>query len=185
MIEEFTVRGFKSLEDVHLSLGQVNVFIGANGSGKSNLLEAIGVLSAAASGVVDDAALMQRGVRPGVPSLYKTSFKRQAGRGAPQHLYFAASSGDASYSVSLYNPIKDPQPAWRYKHELWEERGTKLFGRSPASSQHLKQERGLAALKVVERQPDSPAVQLLERLQQYVIYTPTTQIGRASCRERV
>ena len=57
MIERLTVRTFKSLENVTVDLGLVNVFIGANGSGKSNLLEALGVLSAAADGKVDDMAL--------------------------------------------------------------------------------------------------------------------------------
>lgn len=51
MVERFSVRTFKSLEDVTVQLGQVNVFIGANGSGKSNLLEALGVLSAGCSGL--------------------------------------------------------------------------------------------------------------------------------------
>ena len=40
-----------------LELGRVNCLIGANGVGKSNILEAIGVLGAAANGVVDDEAL--------------------------------------------------------------------------------------------------------------------------------
>src|SRR5690242_21073363 len=43
-----------------LSLGQVNVFVGANGSGKSSLLEALGVLGAAADGRVDDTRLKER-----------------------------------------------------------------------------------------------------------------------------
>ena len=48
MLTSITVRGFKSLEQVEVSLGSVNVFIGANGSGKSNLLEALGFVSAVA-----------------------------------------------------------------------------------------------------------------------------------------
>ena len=80
MIESFSVRTFKSLEDVTVDLGQVNVFIGANGSGKSNLLEAVGVLSAAADGRVDDQSLLSRGVRPGVPQLYKSAFPARPGR---------------------------------------------------------------------------------------------------------
>jgi energy-coupling factor transporter ATP-binding protein EcfA2 len=40
-----TVKDFKSLKDVHVELGQVNVFVGANGAGKSCLLEAVGILS--------------------------------------------------------------------------------------------------------------------------------------------
>ncbi|MDE0648351.1 MAG: AAA family ATPase [Cyanobacteria bacterium MAG IRC4_bin_6] len=50
VIERFSVKTFKSLEEVTVELGQVNVFVGANGIGKSNLLEALGVLSAAANG---------------------------------------------------------------------------------------------------------------------------------------
>ena len=43
MITNIAIESFKSLERVEVELGRVNVFIGANGSGKSNLLEAIGV----------------------------------------------------------------------------------------------------------------------------------------------
>jgi len=66
VINTVTIKDFKSITDVTVDLGQINVFIGANGSGKSNILEAMGVLSAAASGVVDDESLLRRGGRPGV-----------------------------------------------------------------------------------------------------------------------
>jgi len=69
MIRKLSVKGFKSLVDVDVELGQVNVFVGANGSGKSNLLEALGMLSAAADGTVDDARLRERGMRLAVPRL--------------------------------------------------------------------------------------------------------------------
>jgi energy-coupling factor transporter ATP-binding protein EcfA2 len=75
MFTEIVVQGFKSLQDVRVELGQVNVFVGANGSGKTNLLEAIGMASAAVDGPVDDQALLRRGVRPGTPLLYQSSFK--------------------------------------------------------------------------------------------------------------
>ncbi len=66
MLTQITIQGFKSLQDVRdLALGQVNVFIGANGSGKTNLLEAIGLLGAAVRDPADDEALQRRGVRPG------------------------------------------------------------------------------------------------------------------------
>ena len=75
MLNTISIQSFKSLEDVSVDFGIVNVFIGANGSGKSNLLEAVGVLGAAANGRVDDEALLRRGVRLGLPALYKSSFK--------------------------------------------------------------------------------------------------------------
>lgn len=66
MIRTIHVRGFKSLAEETLELGRVNCFIGANGVGKSNILEAIGILGAAASGRVDDEAIARRGVRAGL-----------------------------------------------------------------------------------------------------------------------
>ena len=72
MLVRFEVKGFKSLVDVGLDLGAVNVFIGANGSGKSSLLEAIGFLGAAASGKLDQEALRYRGLRFGNNELFQS-----------------------------------------------------------------------------------------------------------------
>lgn len=45
MIDTLSVNGFKTLsQDTPISLGRVNCFIGANGVGKSNILEALGVM---------------------------------------------------------------------------------------------------------------------------------------------
>ena len=98
MVEKIYVNGFKSLRDFELDLGVINVFIGANGSGKSNILEAIGVLSAAAGGRIDDESLIRRGVRPGLPSLYKSSFQHDR---TPPHISLAAQSLEAVFGVSL------------------------------------------------------------------------------------
>ena len=57
MIRKLKIRGFKSITELDIELGVVNCFIGANGVGKSNILEAVGVLGAAANGSVDDEAL--------------------------------------------------------------------------------------------------------------------------------
>jgi len=128
LIDKLTVRSFKSIVDQEIELGQFNVFIGANGSGKSNLLEALGVLSAAAFGRVDDESLLRRGVRPGVPRLYKNSF---AGLRTPPHIYFEAQGGEARYAVSLNNPLENPRSAWQYKTESLEFKRKKVAGRGP------------------------------------------------------
>src|SRR6267378_906717 len=107
MITRFSFESFKSLEKVEVEFGAVNVFVGANGSGKSNLLEAIGVLGAAAFGRVDDESLLRRGVRPGVPKLYKSSFPRKTAENVP-HIRFCIESSEASYQVALWNPMNDP-----------------------------------------------------------------------------
>lgn len=171
MLNTIKIKSFKSLEDVSVDLGTVNVFIGANGSGKSNLLEAIGVLGAAANGRVDDEALLRRGVRPGLPALYKSSFK---GSRQPEAIRFTASNGAASYSVGLFNPLDKPEPAWRFKHELLQEWKEKLVGRSPGLLVRLDPTAGYAALKAVELPEGSLAGSLLKELRQFAIYSPDT-----------
>ena len=107
MIGKITVQSFKSLENVEVDLGAVNVFVAAYGSGKSNLLEAIGVLGAAVFGGVDDESLLRRGVRPGVPQLYKSAFPTKQAENVP-HILFSAENSQASYEVSLWNPNQRP-----------------------------------------------------------------------------
>ncbi len=119
MITKLTVKSFKSLQSVTVELGQVNVFIGANGSGKSNLLEALGVLGAAASGRVDDESLRSRGVRPGVPELYKSSFPASRRETETTSILFEAGQNGAAYKVSLSNPSNDRNPAWQFEAKLW------------------------------------------------------------------
>ncbi len=175
MITTLTVHSFKSLAELEVELGQVNVFIGANGSGKSNILEAVGVLGAAVSGRVDDESLQRRGVRPGVPALYKTSFR---GARVDPFIQFAAEweakQQRASYRVGMSNPIEAPRPAWLYRTEILTEEGHKVFGRSSRSKEQFNKEAGLAALRMVELAPESGAVAMLTALRDYVIYTPTT-----------
>ncbi len=171
MLDHFTVKDFKSLVDVTVDLGVVNVFIGANGSGKSNLLEAIGVLGAAASGRVNDESLKYRGVRPGVPALYKASFKNKQGA---LHIGFKAEGYGASYAVSLLNPIEKPTPEWAFKHENLMLGKKQIVGRGPRTYEQLNPNAGLAALKAVELKADDPAGKLLDMFRNYAIYSPDT-----------
>lgn len=173
MIDKVHFKWFKSIEDVEFEPGRVNVLIGANGSGKSNLLEALGVLSAAISGRVDDEALLRRGVRPGVPALYKCSFPNVRSL----HINFGASSGSISVEVNLFNPIKDPLPAWRYHTEALKKDGKILFGRSHRDKEKFNAEAGLIASKMVEMK-DQEVLQLLDDLRDFAIYTPNTHTLR-------
>ena len=175
MLSSIAVKSFKSLYSLELELGRINVFIGANGSGKSNLLEAIGVLGAAANGRIDDEALLRRGVRPGVPALYKSSFRNVRVRPS---IRLEAHSRNAKFAVELNNPIIDPTPAWQFKNEKLSENGIEVFGRSPASYANLDPQRGLIALKAVELSTDRPASTLLRQLAAYSIYSPDTNTLR-------
>ncbi|MGH9759404.1 MAG: AAA family ATPase [Blastocatellia bacterium] len=173
MITKLTVEGFKSLESVTVDLGQVNVFIGANGSGKSNLLEAVGVAGAAAFGRVDDESLLRRGVRPGVPKLYISAFPRGTGHRSSQ-IAFEVRSDNTFYQVTLGAPMRDGQQGWRFKKEILERsREDRIVDRT-ASHKRLNREQGLAALRAVELRNGDPALKLLDDLRGYCIYCANT-----------
>ena len=177
MIRIIQIDGFKSIVAQTLNLGRVNCFIGANGVGKSNILEAIGVLSAAASGKVDDESLLRRGVRPGLPRLYKTSFESV---NVPVHIGLSAQSEDgASYRVSLLNPLENPEPAWTFKTERLAVNDDEIVSDGVRNKRNLTPTAGLAALKLVEVERDSSAAVLMQRLQNFAIYSPNTPTLRA------
>ncbi len=173
MIRILSVERFKSLVDLTLELGRINVFVGANGSGKSNLLEAVGVLGAAAFGRVEDETLLRRGVRPGVPRLYKTAFPMKSG--APHIRFRAEADTGASYDVTLWNPIANPSPAWRFKTEKLSRSETdEVLTRSTTTTGKHNQEQGLAALETVKLLPGDAALSLMDELRNYSIYCPNT-----------
>ena len=173
LIRNLTVHGFKSImQEQPIELGRVNCFIGANGVGKSNLLEALGVLGAAANGVVDDESLLRRGVRAGVPRLYKSSF---ASERTPTHIGIEVSgSRSECYRVSLLNPLESPEPAWKYKTEFLSDGRDEIIADGVRNKKNLNPLAGLAALKMVELAEDNPAALLMRALQEYAIYCPNT-----------
>ena len=59
-IREISIHNFKSLYNFSFEPGRLNVFIGANGSGKSSVLEALGVLSAAMTDRVNTNSLQRK-----------------------------------------------------------------------------------------------------------------------------
>lgn len=175
MLRSVSVVRFKTLVELKLDLGQVNVFVGANGSGKSNLLEALGVLGAAAYGRVDDESLLRRGVRPGVPKLYKTAFPLSRQQSVPHILFGAESDTGASLEVTLWNPLDNPSPAWKFKTEnLQRSPGDSVTRRSTTSAGKHNQEQGMAALDTAKLEPGDPALVLMDELRSYSIYCPNT-----------
>ncbi|BBC22372.1 SMC domain-containing protein [Pseudanabaena sp. ABRG5-3] len=172
MIRKVEIRGFKSIYSSNIELGRVNCFIGANGVGKSNLLEAIGVLGSAANGVVDDESLLRRGVRAGLPSLYKSSFDTER---TPAHIDIGIESeSTAAYRVTLLNPLKSPEPAWSYKTEVLTDGQKKIISEGVRNKNKLNPKVGFAALQLVNLKPTNPAAQLMQRLQEFAIYCPNT-----------
>lgn len=172
MIRNLSIKAFKSVLDQTIELGRVNCFIGANGTGKSNVLEAIGVLGAAANGVVDDESLLRRGVRAGLPRLYKSSFLED--RTQP-HISIEATRHDgAFYRISLLNPLDAPDPAWTFKTEVLGDGQHEVASVGLRNQIRLNPRASYAALKLVELAPSNPAALLMLALQNYAIYSPNT-----------
>ncbi len=63
MISQLHIKNFKSIVDLTLDLGRVNLFIGENGCGKSNILEAVAFATSANEGIVNTTVLYSKGVR--------------------------------------------------------------------------------------------------------------------------
>lgn len=179
MLEKVTISGFKSIYSQEIELGRVNCFIGANGVGKSNVLEAIGLLGAAAYGIVDDESIVRRGVRAGVPRLYKSSFTKA--KRAPGHIGLTAQGHDgAIYKVSLLNPLDAPKPAWEFKTEVLSDNISDVISKGVRSQKkNLEPTQGLAALKLIDLEENRPAAVLMQALKQYAIYSPSTPTLRS------
>jgi energy-coupling factor transporter ATP-binding protein EcfA2 len=177
------VERFKSLESVDIALGQVNVFIGANGAGKSNLLEALGVIGAAAAGRVDDQALLRRGVRPGVPRIYKSAFPKMK---KDPSIRITVDTQTSSYFIAIVNQAKVPRPFWEFQHENLREASESIASRGPTRGnarihgQAIRDERS-ASLAIQARaslETSEPTRDFLATLDDYAIFAPVTPVLR-------
>jgi len=75
MINDISIKNFKSVVDVSLPLGRFNLLIGANGCGKSNILEGIAMGAAASSNKLDYEYFANRGIRVVEPQLMLPAFE--------------------------------------------------------------------------------------------------------------
>lgn len=171
MIETLRIESFKSIAEAQFDLGQVNVFIGANGSGKSNLLEALAVLSAAASGKVDPSTLAWRGAR--ASGYFRPMFEGTTG---DAETILQASSKSSSYHVTLAAPEVGRSLPWDYKSEKLTTGKRSVADRAMLNKTHSRTDPqvGFAALKIAEASPDSPASVFLKSLAAYSIYSADT-----------
>ena len=74
MISQLQIKNFKSIDQLTIELGRFNVLIGANGCGKTNILEAICLGGAAAANKLDNEYLAPRGIRYATPKEMRSGF---------------------------------------------------------------------------------------------------------------
>lgn len=182
MLEEISIKRFKSLRNADAKFGRVNLFIGNNGSGKSNALEAIGLLSASLYRGVLDAELAKKGVRLTPPALMKSAFKNE---NLPTTLALKASFSDnISYDIGLSSG--DSNTHLSFHSEKCEWNGETYFGRSNRGTKIAGQKSGKDWQKARslwdQARPafDFPdeIVNEFSSLSRFAIYSPQTEFLR-------
>lgn len=117
MIQEVEIRNYKSITNLTLSLGRVNVFIGANGSGKSNILEALAIGSAAANNKLDNEFLVSRGIRVSDdPRFMRSAFDKQSVENDIEIVF--KNEQDDQYTYELQKDNKRPYSPWTKKSRI-------------------------------------------------------------------
>lgn len=145
-IKEITIRNFKSLFDVSFETGNVNVFIGANGSGKTSVLEAIGVLSAAMTDRVNNNSLQRKGVRLSTSLLYKSKFADIVKESPTVEFSMKWGRGSHEYQYSTHLTVPTDDDSWKYHTESASKDGIIVFGRSNRSKSHMNNKVGYYSL---------------------------------------
>lgn len=149
MIDRIAIKNFKSIEDVEFHLGRLNVLIGANGSGKSNILEAIGMVAAKNGNTIELDNMVQRGVRVAMPELMVNSFYGKVASRSIK-VRFDDTNGFASFTIkrkdedSIYTPwITDY--VMEYKKDKSSEEFESLYSRYLIYSPSIDALRGLSS----------------------------------------
>lgn len=182
MLQKLKILGFKSIKAATLDFGRVNIFIGANGSGKSNLLEAIGLASACLGRGTGDSAFASKGMRITPTELMKSSFKNE--KPAKTLELEATFSEGIVYKTFLQRSKKDP--LLRISSESASHFGKNLFcrgkpGNKPSSVAHpdrLDEHRGMwDQIKAIHDIPELLA-DVFEEFSRYAIFLPQTDILR-------
>lgn len=178
-IKSLEIKGFKSIWDQKIEFGKLNVIIGTNGAGKSNLLEAIAMISASVEGGVDYERLSRRGSRLSSHEIFRSSFRNKDRRNT---LTLEAELEDLSYRMSL-NAIN----GFTYNAEsLKSNLGVTLAGRSNNGSTifgkriegDLKKTNSVLSIYRALLKSDSKISKQLTDLDSYAIYSPSTPILR-------
>jgi len=130
MITEINIKNFKSIVDLTLPLSNINVFIGENGCGKSNILEAVGFACAvnvpqyflragynqvgagenSATGQIDSVKLSHIGIRAAKPSLIFNSFAGKRSTNGTV-IRFGFSGLGMTFTIKVYD-TEDIFPKW-------------------------------------------------------------------------
>lgn len=105
------IENFKSIDRLDLELGRVNLFIGENGCGKSNILEAVGIAAAAANFDLSNGSLKARGIRVTDPPSMRSAFDGKT-RDDSIVVAFLGSGDNGGFAATLTHD-NTPYGTWR------------------------------------------------------------------------
>ena len=181
MISSLHIRNFKSIANAQLEFGRVNLLVGANGSGKTNLLEALGLYAACLGRGITADVLSAKGVRLSAPRIFKSSFKK---RPTPASIYLDGVIAAARYTVALRTKPRSSNLAFR-SEALIEDSATVLSRRlttarmtTPSASLDTDPHRGLWDTHGSTAHVTPATRAALNAVAQYVIYAPQTAVMR-------
>ena len=178
-IDSLHFRNFKLLHDVDINPGNVNVIIGANGSGKSTVLEAIGLLSLAMTDRINDSTLKNKGIRLSTPSGYKSSFETYRKSATIGIQMEWEDTHSYRYAVDLNTPSE--QHEWRYHSEILYVDNNKVWGRSGRSE--VSYDDSIGMLMLDNNESFHEARQSIDWMKSYAIYQPSTPVLRSVLQE--
>ncbi len=116
MLEAIEIENYKSIEQLKLELGRVNIFIGENGCGKSNILEAIALAGAAEADKLDNEFLASRGIRVTAPELMRSRFS-SSNQASNVEISIKDSDSKLPYYFSISNE-NSPYSKWTSENLL-------------------------------------------------------------------
>jgi predicted ATPase len=156
VIKEVAIKNFKSVQDLTLPISRFNVLIGSNGSGKSNILEAIAFGAAASADKLDNEFLGSRGIRTSEVRLMKSGFSKETFAN-PIEIKFKASDFKSNINELSYT-IKETKSAV-LQWEIEELESIKIYIKTLESDlliindrlSHLKKE-----IDIIESKKNSP-----------------------------
>jgi predicted ATPase len=122
MIKGIKVESYKSINKIELELGRVNVFIGENGAGKSNILEIFALAGAALGDKLDNEFLVSRGIRVTDPRFMRPAFAGSSSS-LPILISITGDEGD-DFFIKLNN---DNLPYSKWHYELDEVLNSRLL----------------------------------------------------------
>ena len=159
MLSTLAIAGYRSLRDVRIALGPLNVVSGANGSGKSSLYRALRLLADSAQGRLVTSLAAEGGLASTLwagPQTVTGAMRRgeqpvegQVRRG-PVSLKLGFGAEDYGYAVDLGLPGKAPTMFFREPRD--QDRGG-LDGRAPHPYQCFRDARRTARPCPVRRGP--------------------------------